>query len=95
MVACFAGAWLTSESERWRLLHVTLGYTMVGLVLFRLLWGVLGLGAAYALSPRSQLKGEWTHTRIGRRSVMADDPPGEPLSNTGVNVLSLSYSVVF
>lgn len=54
-----------------------------------------GLGAAYALSPRSQLKGEWMHTRIGRRSAMADDPPGEPLSHTGVNVLSLSYSVVF
>ncbi len=54
-----------------------------------------GLGAAYALSPRSQLKGEWMHTRIGRRSAMADDPPEGTLSQTGVNVLSLSYSVVF
>ncbi|MEY2688278.1 MAG: hypothetical protein RL375_2476 [Pseudomonadota bacterium] len=42
MVACFAGAWLSAESERWRLLHVTLGYTMVGLVLFRLVWGLIG-----------------------------------------------------
>jgi cytochrome b len=42
MVACFAGAWLTAESERWRLVHVTLGYTMAGLVGFRLLWGVVG-----------------------------------------------------
>lgn len=42
MVACFAGAWLSAESERWRLLHVTLGYTMVGLVLFRLVWGLVG-----------------------------------------------------
>jgi cytochrome b len=32
MVASFAGAYLTAESERWRLLHVTLGYTMAGLV---------------------------------------------------------------
>lgn len=54
-----------------------------------------GVGAAYALSPRSQLKGEWMHTRIGRRSAMADDPPEGTLSQTGVNVLSLSYSVVF
>jgi len=42
MVLSFAGAWLTAESERWRLLHVTLGYTMAGLVVFRLVWGVVG-----------------------------------------------------
>lgn len=42
MVLCFAGAWITAESERWRLLHVTLGYTMAGLVGFRLLWGFVG-----------------------------------------------------
>lgn len=42
MVASFAGAWLTAESESWRLLHVTLGYTMAGLVLFRILWGLIG-----------------------------------------------------
>jgi cytochrome b len=42
MVACFAGAWLTSDGERWRLVHVTLGYTMLGLVAFRVLWGLLG-----------------------------------------------------
>lgn len=42
MVACFAGAWLTSDGERWRLVHVTLGYTMLGLVVFRILWGLLG-----------------------------------------------------
>lgn len=42
MVLSFAGAYLTSESETWRLWHVTLGYTMVGLVVFRLVWGVMG-----------------------------------------------------
>lgn len=42
MVASFAGAWLTAESEHWRLVHVTLGYTMAGLVLFRILWGLWG-----------------------------------------------------
>lgn len=42
MVASFAGAWLTAESERWRLLHVTLGYTMLGLVGFRIVWGLIG-----------------------------------------------------
>lgn len=41
-VASFAGAFLTAESERWRMLHVTLGYTVAGLVVFRILWGLLG-----------------------------------------------------
>ncbi|HEX5357418.1 MAG TPA: cytochrome b/b6 domain-containing protein [Aquabacterium sp.] len=42
MVLCFAGAYLTAETERWRLIHVTLGYTMAGLVAFRLIWGFIG-----------------------------------------------------
>lgn len=42
MALCFAGAYATSESETWRLLHVTLGYTMAGLVAFRVVWGLVG-----------------------------------------------------
>jgi len=42
MVLSFAGAYLTAESERWRLVHVTLGYTVAGLVAFRIVWGLFG-----------------------------------------------------
>lgn len=42
MVLSFAGAYLTAESERWRLIHVTLGYSMGGLVAFRIVWGLIG-----------------------------------------------------
>lgn len=42
MVASFAGAYLTGESDRWRLLHLTLGWTLAGLVVFRLVWGLVG-----------------------------------------------------
>jgi cytochrome b len=42
MVVCFAGSYITSESEAWRLVHVTLGYTMAGLVAFRVIWGFVG-----------------------------------------------------
>lgn len=42
MVLCFVGAYTTSESETWRLVHVTLGYTMAGLVVFRVVWGLMG-----------------------------------------------------
>jgi cytochrome b len=39
---CFAGAWLSGDSEHWRLVHVTLGYTFGGLLIFRILWGLAG-----------------------------------------------------
>jgi cytochrome b len=42
LVLCFAGAYLTAESEVWRLVHVTLGYTLGGLLVFRLVWGLVG-----------------------------------------------------
>jgi cytochrome b len=42
LVFCFAGAYLSAESEVWRLLHVTLGYTLGGLLVFRLVWGLVG-----------------------------------------------------
>jgi cytochrome b len=42
LALCFAGSYISAESESWRLLHVTLGYTMGGLIAFRLVWGVLG-----------------------------------------------------
>ncbi|WP_189534548.1 cytochrome b/b6 domain-containing protein [Paludibacterium paludis] len=39
---CFAGAWLTAESELWRTLHVSLGYSLAGLLGFRLVYGCFG-----------------------------------------------------
>ncbi len=38
----FVGAYLSADGERWRALHVTLGYTLAGLLAFRVLYGVLG-----------------------------------------------------
>ena len=38
----FTGAYLTADSEHWRLLHVTLGYAVAGLLAFRLLYGLSG-----------------------------------------------------
>jgi cytochrome b len=42
LAASFAGAFLTGDSERWRDLHLLLGYLFAGLIGFRLLWGLLG-----------------------------------------------------
>jgi cytochrome b len=38
----FVGAYATGDSERWRDIHVALGYTMSGLIGFRVLWGLVG-----------------------------------------------------
>ena len=60
MVIAFAGAYLTAESERFRLLHVTLGYTMAGLVAFRLAWGLIGTRharfASFVRGPRAVVR---------------------------------------
>jgi len=72
LVLSFCGAYLTAESERYRDIHVVLGYTLLGLIGFRLLWGFFGTRyaqfrsflfkpgeiAAYALS---LLKGKPEH----------------------------------
>ena len=42
LVFSFALAWLTSESEAYRLVHALAGGVLLGVILFRLLWGVLG-----------------------------------------------------
>lgn len=42
LAASFLGAFLTAESERQRDLHVAFGYTIAGLVAFRLVWGLVG-----------------------------------------------------
>lgn len=42
LVISFTGAFLTSESERYRDIHVMFGYTLLGLIMFRVLWGFIG-----------------------------------------------------
>jgi len=57
MVAAFALAWLTAESESWRLVHAMSGGALVGVILFRLLWGVIGTRharfASFVRGPRA------------------------------------------
>ncbi|MDD5480723.1 MAG: cytochrome b/b6 domain-containing protein [Rhodoferax sp.] len=42
LASSFAIAWLTSDGDRWRSIHVFFGYLMLGLVVFRLVWGFAG-----------------------------------------------------
>ncbi len=79
MVLCFAGAFVTAEAERWRLLHVSLGYTMAVLVAFRLMWGVVGSRTArfteFVRGPRAV----WTYAQAMLR--------GKPPAHAGHNPL--------
>lgn len=95
LVLSFAGAYLTAESERWRLLHVTLGYTMAGLVIFRILWGFAGTRyARFSSFVRSPLE-----ATVYLRSMLR----GKPVHYTGHNpagalaivaLLSLALAVI-
>lgn len=60
----FAGAYLSAESEHWRLVHVTLGYSMTILLGFRLMYGLLG--------PRQvRLSVLWGKLQAGSRWIRA------------------------
>lgn len=42
MVLGFTTCYVTGEDDRWALVHITAGYMVLGLILFRLLWGFIG-----------------------------------------------------
>lgn len=59
LAASFLGAYLIAESERWRSQHALLGYGVMALIGFRLLWGMVGSRyarfAAWPLAPKHAL----------------------------------------
>jgi hypothetical protein len=55
----------------------------------------LAIGTSYSLSATSKLKAELMRVRIGQVSSFVDAPPGSNIRNQSINVISLSYSVVF
>lgn len=73
----FVGTYLTGDSESWRALHVTLGYTMVGLLAFRVLYGLCGPRQARlaAIGRRLRSAPAWlrsaAQTLVQRRTVVA------------------------
>ena len=70
---CFAGAYLTADGERWRLVHVTLGYTLAALVVARLLWGLVGPRPVRLSVLWGKLRGlpKWLQNAVAVRSPSA------------------------
>jgi cytochrome b len=75
LAICFALAWLSAGSDVWLPLHVFCGYLMLGLLGFRLIWGVLGsyhsrfanfwFGPAQALAYLRQLASRRATRHVG------------------------------
>lgn len=57
LVAAFALAWLTGESETFRLLHAWAGGALIGIIGFRIVWGLVGTWharfASFVRGPRA------------------------------------------
>jgi cytochrome b len=60
LVLSFVGAFVTADSERQRHLHVMFGVTMLVLIAFRLVWGLVGTRyarfSAFSFGPRAVLR---------------------------------------
>ncbi|MEW6163553.1 MAG: cytochrome b/b6 domain-containing protein [Pseudomonadota bacterium] len=71
LVGAFALAWLTSESEELRLVHAFAGGTVVGVVLFRVVWGLIGTRHARFASFVRGPGAAWTYLR----GLLSGRPP--------------------
>jgi cytochrome b len=80
LVATFAGAYLTSDGERLRDVHMLLGYSAGGLVAFRVLWGIVGTRyarfASFPLSPRAAFEYLKSMLVLAPRHYFGHNPAG-------------------
>jgi len=77
----FIGAFVTADGERWRAMHVTLGYLFAGLLVLRLLYGLLGPRQARLSLLRHRASGirAWLRALAQRPLLQVDWRQGENL----------------
>jgi cytochrome b len=80
LVACFIGAWVTGDSEKFRLWHLAFGYTASALVLFRVLWGMIGTRYArfssFVSTPKKAMEHLSELMRGSQRPYLGHNPLG-------------------
>ena len=82
MALSFTGAYITADGERWRLVHVTLGYTLAGLLVARVLWGLFGPGrCACPCCGASCRLPAWLQSLVAVRSPSAMQAAWRPGAN--------------
>ena len=80
LATCFLIAYVTGEAHSWLVPHAVFGYTVLGLVAFRLVWGVIGTRyarfASFAYGP-TQALGYLALALTGRaRHYLGHNPAG-------------------
>ena len=93
LVICFAGAWLTSESERLQMIHYAFGYSACALVLFRMVWGVIGTRYArfsqFIKGPKDMIG----HLKVLLSGHQHDTPGHNPVG--GMVMIGLMLIILF
>ena len=73
LVISFTGAWLTSESEAQQLIHYAFGYSACAIILFRIVWGVVGTRYARFTQFIKGPAATWQHIKS---LLVGKQPPG-------------------
>jgi cytochrome b len=80
MALGFVVAWLTAESERWRLVHVMSGTVVLAVVSFRLVWGFVGSHharfASFVCAPKVVLRYLGALRHDGHQACLGHNPAG-------------------
>lgn len=91
---CFVGAYASADSEHWRLLHVSLGYTLAGLLGFRVVYGLIGPRPARLSSLARRLAGLGPWLRGLRRRDPAAASAGKSAAPLAMAALMVSLLVI-
>jgi cytochrome b len=84
LAGCFLGAWLTSDSEYFAVLHLLFGYSILAILLFRLSWGFIGSRYARWGSFIFSRGETWSYLK-GMVTASGRDYPGHnPLGSIGI-----------
>lgn len=90
LVISFSGAWLTSESERLQMIHYAFGYSACALVLFRLVWGLIGTKYARFTHFIKGPKAMWDHFK----GLLSNNPPANPGHNPAGGFVMLALMMI-
>jgi cytochrome b len=93
LVISFTGAWLTSESEAQQLIHYAFGYSACAIILFRIVWGVVGTRYARFTQFIKGPAATWQHIKS---LLVGKQPPGLGHNPAGALVMvSLMILILF
>jgi cytochrome b len=96
LVVSFGIAYLSADSDFWQTLHFTMGYTAVGAIALRLLWGMVGPRSEHPQVWLARARSVWAWTRsILTRPTLKELMPDKVAQHAlGVSIIALLVFVV-